>query len=318
LTRSRTDDVLKGMDSIPSWLSVSPDVAAALRERRPVVALESSLIAHGLPPPQNLQAARLVEQVIREEGAMPVTIAVIQGEPTVGLRDDLLEQLAQPKVPVLKLSRRDLPVAMAQRKTGATTVAATMHLAHCAGIRVFATGGIGGVHRGDPSDVSADLIELSRTPLAVVCAGAKTILDVRRTLEMLETLGVPVIGYGTDEFAGFSVRSSGEPVSASVDTVAEAAALLAAHWQLGGAGAVVAQPLPAEQALSAAEFEAALQIAEERAAAQKVRGPKLTPFLLAQLADLTKGKTLAANVALVEANARLAAQIAAELHRQPA
>jgi pseudouridine-5'-phosphate glycosidase len=307
--------VLKSMESIPSWLSVSPDIAAALRDRRPVVALESSLIAHGLPPPHNLQAARRAEQLIREEGATPATVAVIRGKPMVGLRDELLEQLAQPKAPVLKLSRRDLAPAMAQGKTGATTVAATMHLAHCVGIRVFATGGIGGVHRGDPSDVSADLIELSRTPVAVVCAGAKTILDVRRTLEMLETLGVPVIGYNTDEFAGFYLRSSGELLSARVDMVAEAAALLAAHWQLGGAGVVVAQPLPAEQALSAVEFEEALKIAEERAAARNIRGPKLTPFLLAQLADLTKGKTLAANVALVEANARLAAQIAAELQK---
>jgi pseudouridine-5'-phosphate glycosidase len=304
------------MESIPSWLSVSPDVAAALRDRRPLVALESSLIAHGLPPPHNLQAARRAEQLIREEGAVPATIAVIRGKPTVGLPDELLAQLAQPRAPVLKLSRRDLPVAMAQGKTGATTVAATMHLAHCAGIRVFATGGIGGVHRGDPSDVSADLIELSRTPVAVVCAGAKTILNVRRTLEMLETLGVPVIGYGTDEFAGFYLRSSGEPVSARVDTVAEAAALLTAHWRMGGAGVVLAQPIAADKALTAAEFEEALRIAEERAATQKVRGPKLTPFLLAQLADLTKGKTLAANVSLVEANARLATQIAVELQRQ--
>jgi pseudouridine-5'-phosphate glycosidase len=301
------------MDTIPSWLTVSPDVAAALREGRPVVALESSLIAHGLPPPHNLQAARLAEQAVRDEGAVPATIAVIGGKPTVGLQEESLERLAQVNVPVLKLSRRDLAAAVAQGQTGATTVAATMHLAHSAGIRVFATGGIGGVHRGDPADVSADLVELSRTPVAVVCSGAKTILDVPRTLEMLETYSVPVVGYGSDEFPGFYLRSSGQAAPARVDTAAEAAALLTAHWRMGGAGVVLAQPLPAEQSLSEAEFEEALKIAEERAAAQKVRGPKLTPFLLSQLAELTNGKTLQANVALVEANARLAARIAVEL-----
>ncbi|OAI49613.1 hypothetical protein AYO44_06310 [Planctomycetaceae bacterium SCGC AG-212-F19] len=307
------------MKPIPSWLEVHPEVAAALRQGRPVVALESSLIAHGLPWPHNLKAARMAEGAVRGQSAVPATIAVVQGRPTVGLSDLSLEDLADPDRPVLKLSRRDLPAAIALGQTGGTTVAATMYLAHCAGIRVFATGGIGGVHRSltpggpDSGDVSADLHELSRTAVVVVCSGAKSILDVRRTLEMLETLSVPVIGFATDEFPGFYLRSSGQPVPLRVDKLDQASAMLAIHWHLGGGGALLAQPVPAEVALAPAEWEAALATAEARAAEQGVRGARLTPFLLQHLAEVTNEKTLRANISLVVANARLAARLATEL-----
>jgi pseudouridine-5'-phosphate glycosidase len=295
-------------------LDVRPEAADALHAGRPVVALESTLIAHGLPWPLNLETARAAEAAVRAEGALPATIAVLQGRPTVGLTAAELEELAQSKN-VLKASRRDLAGAIVQRRTAATTVAATMFLAHRAGIRLFATGGIGGVHRGAEHawDVSADLVELARTPVAVVCAGAKSILDLPRTLEVLETQGVPVVGYGTDEFPAFYLRSSGEPVSARVDSPEQAAALLAAHWALDGGGVVLAQPLLAEAALAPAELESTLARAEEQARAAGVRGKALTPFLLARLAELTEGRTLRANRALIVANAQLAAQVACRL-----
>jgi pseudouridine-5'-phosphate glycosidase len=294
-----------------SFLDVRPDVASALREGRPVVALESTLIAHGLPRPLNLEVARRVEDMVRQEGAVPATIAVLRGVPTVGVSDRELEELALAEG-VLKASSRDLAVATAQKRTAATTVAATMRLAHRAGIRVFATGGIGGVHRGaaETWDVSADLAEMARTPVAVVCAGAKSILDLPRTLEVLETLAVPVIGYGTEDFPAFYVRSSGLALGARVDSPSEAARFLVDHWSLGGAGLVLATPLDAAAALDRDDFEAALAEADRQAAAQGVRGPALTPFLLARLAEITGGRTLKANQALVLANARLAAQVA--------
>jgi pseudouridine-5'-phosphate glycosidase len=298
---------------------VGPEVADALRDKRPVVALESTLIAHGLPWPINLDTARAAEAAIRAEGAIPATIAVLGGRPTVGLSDTEVEAFARSK-DILKASRRDLCVAIAQQRDAATTVAATMALAHQAGIRVFATGGIGGAHPSpgsNPSgvnwDVSADLMELARTPVAVVCAGAKSILDLPRTLEILETNGVPVVGFGTDDFPAFYLRSSGLAVSARVDTPEEAAKLLAVHWDLGGAGAVIAQPLPDEVALNVEEFRSALSSANESAANAGVRGKALTPYLLRQLADLTGGKTLRANQVLVVENARLAARIARAL-----
>jgi pseudouridine-5'-phosphate glycosidase len=297
-----------------SELDVRPEVADALRARRPVVALESTLIAHGLPWPANLETARAAEAAVRAEGAVPATVAVWRGRPTIGLGDTNLEELAQTKE-VLKASRRDLAVAIVQGRTAATTVAATMFLAHRAGIQIFATGGIGGVHRGDSWDMSADLIELARMPVAVVCAGAKTILDIPRTLEMLETLGVPVVGYGTDDFPGFFLRSSGERVSARVDTPDEAATLLRAHWDLAGAGVVLAQPLPADAALQPDELRAALTVAEEQARRAGVRGKELTPFLLERIAQQTGGRTTRANQVLVIANARLGAQIARAYNR---
>jgi pseudouridine-5'-phosphate glycosidase len=295
-------------------LDIRPEVSAALREGRPVVALESTLIAHGLPWPLNLETALAAEAAVRDRSAVPATIAVWQGRPTVGLSEAELEELARGEG-VLKASRRDLAMAIAERRTAATTVAATMYLAHRAGIGVFATGGIGGAHR-DPAhawDISADLIELARTPVAVVCAGAKSILDVRRTLEILETLGVPVVGYGTDRFAGFYLHATPEPAAARVDTPEEAAALIAAHWQLGGAGIVLAQPVATEIALEAGAFAQALADAESQAIRSGVRGQALTPFLLAQLANITEGGTLRVNQALVLANARLAAQVAGAL-----
>lgn len=292
-------------------LDVRPEVAAALAQGRPVVALESTVIAHGLPWPLNLETARAVEAAVRAEGAVPATIAVCHGRPIVGLSDNELEAVAHRK-DVVKASRRDLGIAVAQRRMAATTVAATMFLAHQAGIRIFATGGIGGAHRDpqQPWDISADLIELSHTPVAVVCAGAKSILDLPRTLEILETHGVPVAGYGTDEFPAFYLRSSGEPATARVNTPEEAADLLAAHWGLGGAGVVLAQPMAAELALPSEEFVSALGQVQERAASQGVRGKELTPFLLAELAEATQGKTLQANRALLLDNARLAAWVA--------
>jgi pseudouridine-5'-phosphate glycosidase len=296
-------------------LDVRPEPAAALRAGRPVVALESTLIAHGLPWPLNLETARAAEAAVREEGATPATVGVWKGRPTVGLAGDELEHLAR-SPDVRKASRRDLAAAAAQQADAAVTVAATMYLAHKAGVHVFATGGIGGVHpisEGDPPDVSADLFELARTPVAVVCAGAKSILDLPATLEMLESYGVPVVGYATDSFPGFYLQSSGLPVAGRVDSPAEAAALLTAHWALDGAGVVLAQPAPEDAALHPGEFADALEQAEALARAAKVRGWALTPFLLARLADLTGGATLRANQALVLANARLAAQVAIAL-----
>ncbi len=304
--------------AVSALLDVRAEIATALAENRPVVALESTLIGHGLPWPLNLETARAAEAAVRREGAVPATIAVWQGLPTIGLNAAELEELARAGG-VLKASRRDLAFAVSQGRTAATTVAATMFLAHRAGIRLFATGGIGGAHRGDAYawDISADLLELARTPVAVVCAGAKSILDIPRTLEILETLGVPVVGYGTEEFPAFYVHSSGERVPARVDTPEETAALLRAHWDLGGGGVVLAQPVAAELALEPAELEDALQQAERLAAHAGIHGKELTPFLLARLAEVTAGKTLRANQALVVANARLAAQVAGMLVRLP-
>jgi pseudouridine-5'-phosphate glycosidase len=295
-------------------IQLQAEVERGLRVNAPVVALESTLIAHGLPWPVNLETARAAEAAVREEGAVPATVAVWEGRPTVGLEDGQLQELAQ-RQGVLKASRRDLAAAVAQRRTAATTVAATMFLAQRAGIRLFATGGLGGVHRGyeRTGDASADLYELSRLPVAAVCAGAKSILDLPRTLELLESLSVPVVGFGADEFPAFYVRSSGVRVAARADTAEVAADLLAAHWQLGGAGVVLAQPAGEDVALDAGEFAAALRTAERLAQEQGVRGPEVTPFLLARLAELTQGRTLQANRALVVANARLAARVARAL-----
>ena len=298
-----------------SPLDVRPADAEALADKRPVVALESTLVAHGLPYPVNVETARDAERAVRAAGAVPATIAVLAGVPTVGLSDGEIERLARHQA-VRKASARDLAAAVAQRATAATTVSATMRLAHLAGIHVFATGGIGGVHPADGGrafDVSADLTELGRTPTCVVCAGAKSILDLPATLEVLESNGVPVVGWRTQEFPAFYLPASGLPTSARVDTPAEAAALLLAHWRLGGAGVVLALPLPAEDAVDAAVFASALGKAEASARAHGVTGPALTPFLLARLAEFTQGQTLRANRALIVANAALAASVAAAL-----
>jgi pseudouridylate synthase len=299
---------------IPDWLTVSDEVRNALATGGPVVALESTLIAHGLPWPTNLDTAYCAEQAIRDASAIPATIAVWQGQPTVGLSENQLAELAQ-ATNVLKASRRDLATAVAQQRTAATTVAGTMHLANQAGIRVFATGGIGGAHRGatETLDISADLIELSRMPVLVVCAGAKSILDLPKTLEILETLGVPVIGYGTDRLPAFYVRDSGLPVSTRVNSPAEASSLVSAHLRMGGAGVILAQPVAEEFALSTNEVEAAIGQAQTHATASGIRGGALTPFLLKRLAELTNGRSLRANQALILANARLAAHVAVHL-----
>jgi pseudouridine-5'-phosphate glycosidase len=304
---------------VPHWPRVSDEVAAAVVAGRPVVALESTLIAHGLPWPANLATAREAEAEVRAGGAVPATVAVWHGTPTVGLTAAQVEELARAGG-VMKASRRDLGAAVGLGKLAATTVSATMALAHAAGVRVFATGGIGGAHRDEeqPWDISSDLTELGRTPVLVVCAGAKSILDLPRTLEILETLGVPVVGYRTDTFPTFYV-AGGEPlqVSARVETPAEAAAVFAAHTRLGGGGAVLARPCPADVAVPAEEFDAALGKATAEARRAGVAGPKVTPFLLARLAELTGDRALAANRALIAANARLAAEVAVELAKAP-
>jgi pseudouridylate synthase len=300
----------------PPWLEVREHVKQALHDSRPVVALESTLIAHGLPWPVNLETALASELAVREQDAIPATIAVWNGKPTIGLVREEIEELA--RLPgVLKASRRDLASAVVQNRTAATTVAATMHLAWQAGIGVFATGGIGGAHRdtGQLFDISADLSELARTPMLVVCAGAKSILDLPRTLEILETLSVPVVGFRTGAFPAFYVRDSGLPVSARVETPAEAAELFCVHCKLGGAAMLLAQPVSEDVALGPAEFAEALNRAEAEAVAQTVRGPALTPFLLGRLAEFTAGKSLRANRTLIVANARLAAEVAVELAR---
>jgi pseudouridine-5'-phosphate glycosidase len=293
-------------------LVLAPEVAATLAGGGPVVALESTIISHGMPYPKNLETARRVEAAIRAEGAVPATIAVLDGRIRVGLAAAELERLATAR-DLAKLSRRDLAVAVATGGSGATTVAATMIGAALAGIAVFATGGIGGVHRGGESslDISADLEELARTPVAVVCAGAKAILDLRRTLEYLETRGVPVIGFGTDAFPAFYSRDSGLAVDRRADSAAEVAAIMAAARRLRlGGGLLVANPIPATHALPRAAVEAAITTALDDAERDAIRGKAVTPFLLARLESITGGASLAANVELVESNARVAAAIA--------
>ena len=371
---------------IPPWLKVSDEVAAAILAGRPVVALESTLIAHGLPWPTNLETARESEETVRTVGAIPATIAVWYGTPTIGLTAEQTETLARTPA-VVKASRRDLGAAVGLKQLAATTVSATMTIAHAAGVQVFATGGIGGAHRGERRaergvrnraergtrnaergtkqlecgtgnsergagnsecgtggeprgdiraslssietalwDISADLPELARTPVLVVCAGAKSILDLPRTLEILETLGVPVLGYQTNVFPTFYVRdvASGDlaliererrglPVSARVESSADAAAIFDAHVRMGGGGAVLAQPCPADVAIPPDVFEDALAQAQGDADAAGISGPRVTPFLLARLAELTGGRTLIANRALIVHNARLAAEVAVAL-----
>lgn len=305
---------------LPDWLAANEEVTEAIREHRPVVALESTLIAHGLPWPVNVETAREAEAVIRAAGAIPATIAIRRGTPTAGLSAGQIEELARAEG-VMKASRRDLGAAVAGQRLAATTVSATMAIAHAAGIRVFATGGIGGAHRSESGgieswDISSDLTELGRTPVLVVCAGAKSILDLPRTLEILETLGVPVLGYRTDVFPAFYVRSDPTvplPVSSRVESAAEAARTFEAHTRLGGGGAVLAQPCPDEVAIPAGEFHAAFEEAQAEASREGISGAKLTPFLLKRIAELTGGRTLAANRALIESNARLAAEVATEL-----
>lgn len=299
-------------------LRISAQVAHALAEGQPVVALESTLISHGLPYPDNLAVAHALEDEVRAQHAVPATIGVVGGQPTVGLDATALEHFAHSDS-IQKLSRRDLAGAIVQRQDGATTVAATMALAAAAGIQVFATGGIGGVHRGAQLtwDVSADLTELARTPVLVSCAGAKAILDLPATLEHLETLGVPVIGLGTEEFPAFYSRTSGLALSMRADTPAAVARIW--HTQhvapdlCGPGGMLLCVPPPAEVALPRDTVEAAIERALARAKATGVRGPAVTPFLLAVMAEETQGESIATNVALLRQNAHVAAQVAGQL-----
>jgi pseudouridylate synthase len=293
-------------------LAIHPAVAEALAAGRPVVALESTIVAHGLPFPHNLETARAVEAAVRAQGTMPATIAVLDGKLRVGLEADELERLAKAR-DALKVSRADLAYAIASGRIGATTVAATMIAAHRAGIAIFATGGIGGVHRGVEAtlDISADLEELARTPVAVVCAGAKAILDLPRTLEYLETRGVTVIGYGTNDFPAFWCRASGLPAPLRLDTPAEIARLLATKRALGlDTGTVIANPIPPEHEIPWPEIAAHVDAALAEAIQRGIAGKAVTPFLLDRLVALTEGRSLAANKALILANARVAAQIA--------
>jgi pseudouridine-5'-phosphate glycosidase len=297
------------------FIQLSPEVAAARAQGHPVVALESTIIAHGMPWPQNLETARQVEDVIRAEGAVPATIAVIGGRIRVGLTDDELQQLAQAP-DAMKLSRRDLPYAIATGRLGATTVAATMICAHLAGIEVFVTGGIGGVHRGghESFDISADLQELARTPVAVVCAGAKSILDLTLTLEYLETHGVPVLSVGQDNFAAFFTPDSGLKADFRMDDADTQARFIRAKWALGlGGGVVVSNPVPAAQAMPREEIDAITAQALAEADAQGITGKAITPFLLGRIKALTGGRSLATNIALVKHNAVVGARLARAL-----
>jgi pseudouridine-5'-phosphate glycosidase len=290
-------------------------VREALEEGEPVVALESTVISYGLPYPDNLQVAHAMQEIIRSEGVVPATIAVLAGRVHVGLGTAELEQLAQSQE-VRKVSRRDLPLAVGLGLNGATTVSGTMVLAHRAGIEVFATGGIGGVHRGHPWDVSADLTELGRTPVTVVCAGAKAILDLPLTREVLETQGVPVVGYGSDMMAAFYTRSSGLPADIRVDEPEQAANLIRARRELGlDNGILITVPVPAEDEIPAGEIEGAIARATAQAEVEGVRGAALTPFVLARLAELTAGRSVRTNVSLLRNNALVAAQVAVALAR---
>lgn len=295
------------------YLYVSPEVQEALAGNRPVVALESTIISHGMPYPQNVETALLVESTVRENGALPATIAIMGGKLCVGISRSQIEQLGQKGLTVAKASRRDLPVLLSRGEDGATTVATTMIAAHMAGVPVFATGGIGGVHRGAETtmDISADLEELAMTGVTVVCAGAKSILDLGLTLEYLETKGVPVIGYGTAELPAFYCRSSGFPVDYRLDTPAEIAAAMRVKRDAGlQGGMLVANPIPEAYAMPEDAMSACIDEAVRAAAEAGVKGKALTPFLLDRIKTLTEGRSLAANIQLVLNNARLGAQIA--------
>jgi pseudouridylate synthase len=295
--------------------TVRPDVAEALAHKEPVVALESTLITHGLPWPKNIETARAAEAAVREAGALPCTIAILDGKVTIGLDDSQLLGLAQAPN-VRKVSRRDMALTVAQGQTGATTVAATMLCASWAGIEVFATGGIGGVHRGADAtfDISADLTELGRTRTTVVCAGAKIILDLPRTLEVLETAGVPIIGFGTDEFPGFFMASTGLPVDERIDDVKSLAEVIRTQRQMGlGSGILVAQPPPPELSLEPSSIESWLDTALKDAANERITGKALTPFLLNRMADLSGGVTLTTNLGLIQSNAALGGRLSVAL-----
>ena len=299
-----------------TYLDISPEVKEALAAGKPVVALESTIISHGMPYPQNVETALNVERIIRENGAVPATIAIIKGRLKAGLSKDEIEYLGRKGYDVTKASRRDLPVLVARGEDGATTVATTMIIAAMAGIRVFATGGIGGVHRGAEvtMDISADLEELAQTPVMVICAGAKSILDLGLTLEYLETKGVPVIGYGTDELPAFYTRKSGFGVDYRLDTPDEVAAAFRAKLEMGlKGGMLVTNPIPEEYSMDPDVINKAIDEDVAEANARGIKGKQTTPFLLAKIKDITGGDSLASNIRLVYNNAQLAARVAAKL-----
>jgi pseudouridine-5'-phosphate glycosidase len=300
--------------NIPSYYSVNEVVSQALHHHQPVVALESAVITHGLPRPQNMELALAVEEEVRGGGALPATIALLDGKVRIGLTPEEVERLSY-ETRTRKISLRDYGIAIARGECGGTTVAGTLRAAHTVGITVFATGGIGGVHRGNPFDISADLLELSRTPLIVVCAGAKAILDLPATLEYLETMGVPVVGLGTDDFPAFYSSSSGLPVNVRAESAAEVAAIARAHWGMGlNSGILVTVPPPAELALPLDVVEEEIQQAVKDAEAQHIRGAGVTPFLLSRMTELSGGASMKVNLALLRNNAHVAAQIAAAFH----
>ncbi|MGL5507443.1 MAG: pseudouridine-5'-phosphate glycosidase [Paraclostridium sp.] len=297
------------------YLEIHPEVKKALEEGRPVVALESTIISHGMPYPKNIEMAQNVSKIVRENGAIPATIAIINGVLKVGLTPEEIEFLGTSK-DVVKASRRDLPFVISKKLNGATTVATTMILADLAGVRVFATGGIGGVHRGaqETFDISADLQELANTNVAVICAGAKSILDIGLTLEYLETNGVPVIGFGTDEFPAFYTRKSGFGVDYRVDSSLEVASALKAKWDLNlNGGMVIGNPIPEQFEMDYDMITDAIETALKEAEENNIAGKKVTPFLLDKVKTITAGKSLDSNIELVYNNAKVAAQIATDL-----
>jgi pseudouridine-5'-phosphate glycosidase len=302
---------------LEKYLEINPEVAEALREGKPVVALESTIISHGMPYPKNVETALNVEKIIRENGAVPATIAILKGKLKVGLTADEIEYLGKAKG-VIKTSRRDIPFIVAKGADGAATVACTMIIASLAGIKVFATGGIGGVHRGAQQtfDISADLQELAHTNVAVVCAGAKSILDIGLTLEYLETQGVPVIGFGTDKMPAFYTTKSGFGVDYRVDSEKELASALKAKWDLGlNGGLVIANPIPEEYAMDYDTITKAIDEALKEADEKGIKGKETTPFLLAKIKDITGGVSLESNIKLVYNNAKVGARLAVELSK---
>lgn len=295
------------------WLDIAPEVQEALRDGRPVVALESTIICHGMPHPKNVETALAVEQAVRDYGAVPATIAILKGRLKVGLDSNEINYLGMKGKQVVKSSRRDIPFLVARKNDGATTVAATMIIAAMAGIRIFATGGIGGVHRGVEAtmDISADLEELSRTDVAVVCAGIKSVLDIGRTLEFLETHGVPMVGYQTDTLPAFYTRDSGFPVDYRIDSPEEAAAAMSARWAMNiSGGMVIANPVPEPYSMDPVEMEKVIGEAIDQMNVEGITGKDTTPYLLSRIAEQTEGGSLDTNIQLVLNNARLAAQIA--------
>ncbi len=301
--------------SFNKYLQISEEVQTALNENKPIVALESTIISHGMPYPQNYETAKEVENMVRINGSVPATIAILNGKIKIGLGEDDLQILSN-SGNILKASRRDIPVIVSEKLNAATTVSATMICAALAGLKIFATGGIGGVHRNgnDSFDISADLTELSQTNIAVVSAGVKSILDIGLTLEYLETLGVPVIGYGTDEFPAFYTRQSGFKVNYKLDTPEQIGSMIKTKWELGlNGGVIVANPIPEEYSMDKNKIDTAIETALKNADSKGIKGKDVTPFLLGEIKNITGGSSLDSNIKLVLNNAKLAAQISASL-----